>query len=124
MLTDSLVTLVTECFRHNNVTAPRAATPPLGLGLGLLRAGDCRRWTEDGLALLTQEGAAWHLLFYVVATLLLFVVYRVAFLPVDMVKVCTINFLCPISRGSERCLVPSHPASTWRQGLLWHQQQQ
>lgn len=86
MLTDSLITLVTECFRNNNVTVPRASAPPLGLGLGLLRVGDCRRFTEDGLVLLTQDGAAWYLLPYLAAALLLFFVYRVAFLPVDRVK--------------------------------------
>lgn len=104
MLTDSLVTLVTECFRNNNVSTPRASAPPLGPGLGLLRAGDCRRVTEDCLALLTQDGTAWHCLPYLAAALLLFFIYRVAFLPVDRVKVSASQCLCvPVCLLSCNC---------------------
>lgn len=96
MLTDSLVTLVTECFRNCSVTAPRTAAPPLGLSFGFLRAGDCRRFAEDGLTLLTQGGSAWHLLYYLAVALLLFFIYYVAFSPVNRVRVSTISTcLCP-----------------------------
>lgn len=103
MLTDSLVRLVTECFRRSNVTASQAAPPPLGLGL--LQAGDCWRWIECGMALVTQEGAAWHFLYYVAGTLLLLFVYRVAFSPVDMVKV-SFKCLCFLDSECHVMLIP------------------
>lgn len=80
MLTDSLVSVVTEYFRHTNVTARLASLSSLPL--------HPREWweSEGGLALLAHDDAPWHLLYYLVGALHLFIIYRVGFLPVDRVK--------------------------------------
>lgn len=86
MLTDSLVSLVTEYFRHANVTACLASMSPMPLSL---HAKDWW-WSEGGLTLLAHDGAPWHLLYYLVGALLLLLIYRFAFMPVDRVRVSTI----------------------------------
>lgn len=82
MVANSFMSLVTEYFRHANVTEQLAAVSPLGFSL---HAGDWW-WAEDGLTRLAHDGALWNLLLYLGGALLFFLAYRAAFSPVDIVK--------------------------------------
>lgn len=106
MLTNSFMSLVTEYFRHTNVTGQLAAVSPLGFSLHI---GDWW-WADCGLASLAHEGALWSLLFYLVGALLLFLAYRAAFSPVDRVKVSAGR--CP------RVCVLCGPAGAWPAGFF------